>query len=167
MGSKLEGILATLLLIGFGAIVIGVLLTAASMLLPIPLPIYAVTGPLFLIGVLLVAGALIAGRAHEQGSISGRSKGPITIETCRVLAKYGIDELGQMQFEELDSYPGIKLYVRLWFPDGKQVEYRCPLEVFSFCADGMWGSAVVQGDWLGQFKPKPAPGSDTSQNPYV
>ena len=76
-----------------------------------------------------------------------------------------MDELNQMLFQDLEGRDNLRYFVRLWFPNGTQNEYRCGPDVFGQCGEGMWGSATVQGDWLGGFVPKAPPPS--SGAPYL
>jgi len=108
-----------------------------------------------LVGVLLIGLTLFSGlrRGHARSDTE-----PVIIGNCRIVAKYSINQIGEMIFSDFDrDAPGGKLYVRLMFPDGKSEELQCAVQVFGSLVDGMYGTATVQGDWLGGFQMTAAP----------
>lgn len=104
---------------------------------------------------IMVLGFLVIGVAVVYGFVTvnkQRSSPPASYPDVLVVARFAINEANEMVFQDFDPEdPDTKLYVHLKFPGGRNQEYRCPFPVFESCGEGMRGSAVVQGDWLGSF----------------
>jgi len=100
-------------------------------------------------------GFLVIGATVVYGFVSmkkDRSAPPASYPDVLIVARFAINEANEMIFQDFDPEdPDSKLYVHLKFPGGRNQEFRCPLPVFERCGEGMRGSAVVQGDWLGNF----------------
>jgi hypothetical protein len=112
----------------------------------------AVVGPILMgLGALVFVGSI----AYGFATIRKTRKGPVlNCPDVVVVARFAVNEAGEMVFQDFDpDDPDTKLYVHLRMPDGRNQEYRCPWQVFECCGEGMRGTAVIQGDWLGGFAP--------------
>lgn len=108
----------------------------------------------FFIGVVVAAYTLFSGlRTESQG---GKVTTVTEIPGARITARYAINMIGETIFSEQDILfddPKTKLYVRLQLPNAHSTEVKCPAEVWLACGEGMYGTALLQGDWLGGFRP--------------
>jgi hypothetical protein len=106
----------------------------------------------FIVGLLMMLATLLAGLRRT----SGRPKSALQYPDTRVVARYAINGHGETLFDEtyIDMEdPGVKFYVRLKLPNGHSSEYHCNPIVWSHCGEAMSGTAILQGDWIGQFIP--------------
>lgn len=113
-----------------------------------------IVGPVFLaLGVLLALGGLVVGLVHNAKGSKGAAR---PVEEGRVVARYAINDLGEMIFDAFDlDAPIARYYVRLQFLDGRRDEMQARREVFDQCGEGMRGLVYAQGGWLTQFAPLP------------
>jgi len=103
------------------------------------------------LGICLAGGALLIGFGHIR---AGSAKGEPVQQECRIMARYAINEIGEMIFDNFDYDAEVaKYYVRIQFLGGKRDELECARPVFDLCGEGMRGLAMVQGSWLSQFVP--------------
>ncbi len=106
----------------------------------------------FVAGLLLLLFALLAG----LGKINNLGKKVFKHDGVKVIARYAINSIGETIFDE--RYMNfedekLKFYVRLQLPNGHSAEYHCNEIVWGHCAEMMTGTALIQGDWVGQFIP--------------
>jgi hypothetical protein len=114
----------------------------------------SVVGPVIMIvGLVVIAASIFHGfmsmrKTNQQEAVNHPD--------VLVVARFAINEVGEMVFQDFDpDDPDTKLFVHLKFPGGRNGEFRCPLPVFDCCGEGMRGSAIVKGDWLGGFSAFP------------
>jgi hypothetical protein len=121
-----------------------------------PIVVMAALGPIaFIVGLGMIAYALFSGFQTNKRATTASAR---TIASTRVVARFALNPIGEMIFSEVPTDdPDWKLYVRLQVPDGHSEELRCAGPVFDVCGEGLYGTAVVQGDWLGGFSPTPRP----------
>lgn len=112
-----------------------------------------VLGPvLFLAGMGLVAYAVFSGLSFTN-TLRTKSA-PTPLDGVRIQARYAMNTIGEMLFNEQDwDLPGTRFYVRILYPNGRSSELECAYPVFCQCGEGMWGTAIIQGDWVSQFTP--------------
>lgn len=120
-------------------------------------------GMLLTVGILVAVGG-VASMAISVGAGLNRVRGDQNSRTvteargCRVVARFGMNELGEMLFDiEPQDIDDLKYFVRLQFADGRQGEFKTSWEVFAAAGEGMFGDASFQGDWLGRFTPQLKP----------
>lgn len=104
------------------------------------------------LGLIMYLSGLIYGIKSERTEYSGVQK---PLQHCRIIARYAITRDHRMvtdetEFEFLDRP---KYFVKMLSPTEGSVEYQCHPAVFMNCGEGMMGDAVVQGQWLGTFRP--------------
>lgn len=158
MDPELEKKVALLMGVGGGLFVLALLGLLASFVLVFP-AVYILMGLAALLGLpMLIAGLVIGNLASRPGSFGSRAA-PRIISPARIVAKYAIDDLGQMLFNEEDFRPGVKFYVRIQGESGKPRELLTTQEVFVYCGEGLTGTANVEGNWLGSFTPNPPGGA--------
>lgn len=148
-----ESGIAMSMLVGGGFFVLGVILAALG---------FVAGGSLSILGLVAAAGGLAAmafGVLAGYRRLKRDQEAPMTqAENCRVVARFGINHLGEMLFtiEEVDI-SDLTYYVRIQMPDGRQAEFKTVWPVFSAAGEGMWGRIAYQGDWLAGFTQTPAP----------
>jgi hypothetical protein len=118
-------------------------------------PILLVGGALDVFGFIAVAWSLTSGHAKLREDRTAAKK---SAENVQVMARFGINHLGEMLFtiEDVDI-PDLRYYVRILFPDGRQGEFETAFPLFCQCGEGMWGDITFEGDWLSSFTPRTAP----------
>lgn len=107
---------------------------------------------------LMVSGLLIALGVLGYGIWLDhtRHRGPQrTLAPVQVVATYVLDKMTQTTVPYWQDYPPeqLRFYVRLRLPNRQHEEFECAPEVFQSVGEGMRGEAVVQGNWLCQFRP--------------
>ena len=103
------------------------------------------------VGICLLVGGLAVGFSHNRSQASG---GPAVQQEARIMAKYAINDIGEMIFSNFDyDAEDAKFYVRIQFLGGRRDELECARPVFDQCGEGMRGLVTVQGAWLAQFVP--------------
>lgn len=91
----------------------------------------------------------ILGFAHTRDAADGP---PRPEQEGRILARYAINQLGEMLFDNFDEdAEEARWYVRVQFLSGAREELECARAVFDQCGEGMRGMLTIQGSWLGQF----------------
>lgn len=153
--------IANVMMVGLSMIGIGLLLNLAT-LVYVPFLIAGI--PLFLLGLVVTGVGIVMGLRVEKGA--SKSKELIRIDDCHVVAKFATNVVDEVFFNEEDILfddPKTKLYVRLQPPQGRQLELKTNEAVWKSCSEGVRGTAVVQGDWLGSFVMVRGTGSG---NPY-
>lgn len=113
-----------------------------------------ILGPILIaLGILLALIGLAVGMVHNAKTPKGVAR---PREEGRVVARYAINDLGEMIFDAFDlDAPIARYYVRLQFLDGRRDEMQCQRSVFDQCGEGMRGLVYAQGGWLTQFTPLP------------
>lgn len=97
----------------------------------------------------------LLGLGYGWFTIATQTKGIAkTHDNVKILARYAINKSGDMlcewyQIEE--AYEDVRFYVRLILPSRDTIECECSEQVFHACGEGMYGRAVIQNRWLGQF----------------
>lgn len=107
---------------------------------------------LMVLGLLTALGVLVYGIWLDRT----RYKGPQqTLAPVQVVATYVLDKMTQTTVPYWQDYPPeqLRFYVRLRLPNRQHEEFECAPEVFQSVGEGMRGEAVVQGNWLCQFRP--------------
>lgn len=120
----------------------------------------------FVAGLLLLLFTLLAG----LGKINNRGKRVFQHNDVKVIARYSINGIGETIFDEryMDfEDPKIKFYVRLQQANGFSAEYHCNAIVWGHCAEMMTGTALIQGDWIGQFIPQFGDGQGDPYRPEM
>jgi hypothetical protein len=80
------------------------------------------------------------------------------VTQCYVVARFAINEIGEMIFDNFDfDAPNARYYVRLKMPDGRDEEFECAQELLNQVGEGMVGNVQINGRWLGSFVPVPRP----------
>ncbi len=113
--------------------------------------LFSFGGLFVLVGIGLGIGGLAIGFGHNTSQASGQE----TIQQeGRVLARYAINDIGEMIFDNFDyDAEEAKYYIRVQFLGGKRDEFECARPVFDQCGEGMRGLVTVQGSWVAQFVP--------------
>ena len=159
MNARKEGQIATLLMLGVGAIIVGVLVFMFAIVIGMRVSgsggmILMALGP-----ILVVAGEVMAGIGVASGHSVNRAAtnaAVVNLENCYVVARFGINETGEMLFNDYDwDLPRMRYYVRLKMPNGLDEEFECSYELLSQVGEGMVGNVQVKGRWLGSFTPVP------------
>ena len=111
-------------------------------------------GPfLIFIGMCMGIGGLVMGFRHNRNMESGPTQAPIE---GRVLARYAINGIGEMIFDNYDyDAEDARFYVKIHFLGGRREEYECARPVFDQCGEGMRGLVTIRGNWLSMFEPLP------------
>lgn len=103
-------------------------------------------------GLLLLGYGIVTGLRVERKAAS--SSTAVQIPNSRIVARFAINSIGETLFSEMDidfDDPRTKLFIRIEPTQGPQIELTTNEAVWSQCGEGMTGTAVVQGDWLGSF----------------
>jgi len=143
--------LATIMMVGLWMMGIAVLLIVASV---VNLYFFIVAIPLFLIGLIVTGYAVLKGLHTEKKA--SRSGTPHQIPDCLIIAKFATNGIGEMIFNDYDILmddPKVKFYVQMQAQTGSKMELTTNSTVWQTCGEGMRGTAMVQGDWLGAFAP--------------
>ncbi|HRF60864.1 MAG TPA: hypothetical protein PLH94_13240 [Fimbriimonadaceae bacterium] len=115
-------------------------------------------------GLVMIGAGIISGlrqvRADESSTV------PFVYPESRVIARFGINRLGEMIFTIEDSdIEALDYYVQLEFPDGRKGEFRAAWPVFCDALEGRRGESVIQGDMLLRFT-RHALAPSPSENPF-
>jgi hypothetical protein len=111
-------------------------------------------GLMFLTGVGIIMATLAKGLSVARNG--QRSGNVVRIDNARIAARFAVNRELEMLFSEEDIFfddPSYKLYVKIQTPEGRVFECRCNEAVWRNAGEGTKGTALVQGDWLGQFMP--------------
>ena len=103
------------------------------------------------VGVLMCLGGFIYGWINIATERTGPQR---TLDNVKVIARYAINRQGDMLSEwyQVEEARGtVRFYARLLLPTQETVEFECSESVFHACGEGMFGRAVLQNKWLGQF----------------
>ncbi len=116
-------------------------------------------------GAALIVAGLVVGLME---AFSSNAKKPIVrVEGCYVVGRYIQGPGGANLYEEpTGSDEEATYFVRMSMPGGQKMEFRCAPEVFHAACDGLRGSVVYQGNWLGQFVPERPMGAQAPQDPF-
>lgn len=109
---------------------------------------------LLVLGIGMALGGFLYG--YRQGKREYRGTGNAqSFDEVQVHTRFVYNRRGEMVNEEYMWEDGDdhRFYVRILFPNGAIQEYETVKEVFDCCADGIKGTAVVDGRWLGAFSP--------------
>lgn len=105
---------------------------------------------LFFIGLFTIMYTL----ARGLGKVNNTPKQVRRCDYAHVVARYAITALGETIFDasyvDVDD-PKTQLLVRLNVPGYGSHEYRCNPIIWGQCGEGLTGTAMIQGDWIGQF----------------
>ncbi len=139
-----------MMLYGMISLILGVLISMVSFL----------AGQMGLLGIGLlmifggggsVVGAIVMGLSHHS-KMTTRSYRPE--QEGRVMARYAINQLGEMLFDNFDyDAERARYYVKVKFLDGTTEELESSREVFDTAGEGMKGMLLMQGNWLSRFTP--------------
>lgn len=136
---------------GFWMIGVGLLLVVLSV---ISLYFFVAGVVMFLLGLVVSAISLATGLSIEKRA---KASGTVMeIPDAQIVGRYAISEIGEMLFSDLDidfDNPKTKLYIRIHPPGAASLELRTNAPVWQSCGEGMRGTALLQGDWLGGFTP--------------
>jgi len=116
----------------------------------------------FVIGLIFLLFTLLAGLRRTNG----RPRSVLQYNDSKIIARYAVNGHGETLFDEyyMDvEDPKLKFYVRIQLPNGNSAEYHCNQIVWRHCGEAMTGTALIQGDWIGQFTPQFGAGQG---NPY-
>lgn len=106
--------------------------------------------------VLVFFGLVAAGTGLAIGFIHNRDRAhgaPRPQEEGRIMARFAINQLGEMIFDNIDEQAErARYYVRILFLDGRREELECGRPVFDQCGEGMRGLLTMQGGWLTGFQ---------------
>lgn len=108
----------------------------------------------FVVGLGMIGYVAFSG-LHTERSAKNASTA-VQIPGSTITARFATNRLGETLFSELDldfDDPKTKFFVRIQPSEGRQLELRTNSAVWQGCGEGMKGTAVVQGDWLGAFTP--------------
>ncbi len=106
----------------------------------------------FVVGLVILISTLLLG----LGRTDNHQRKVFRYDNTRVIARYAVTGIGETIFDEMYIDPDdnkVKYYVRLQLPNGESHEFHCNAIIWSHCGEGLQGSALVQGDWIGQFIP--------------
>lgn len=109
-------------------------------------------GLVFLIGLILVGATVVGGLRTEK--MASTTTQAVQVPNCLIIARFATNSVGETLFSEEDIFfddPKTKFFIRIQPEYGRQIELRTNLPVWQGCGEGMRGTAVVQGDWLGSF----------------
>ena len=124
--------------------------------------IFMIFGPaVFLVGLILTVVGLGAGFKAAQAD-----SGPKQYPRVQVRSRFAVNSIGEMIFSNFEyDAPGGELFVQILLPTGDIQEVRTAWAIFNLCGEGMWGAAVVEGDWLSSFRPIIGRSTTTSHLP--
>lgn len=105
-----------------------------------------------IIGLALSLGTLIWGTIAAKREYKPRGK-LMTIQGVRIIQRFGYTRDGvllssEWEWEHRDD---VDFFVKMHLPDGRVEEFMTRPEVFAACGEGMLGTALVDGKWLGGF----------------
>jgi hypothetical protein len=144
-----ERLIMVLLLGGVGLVLVGIFQFFFGIVL---MGLWGfILGPILVVlGLAALTTGLAIGLGHNRAGKSAAGIRPQ--EEARVIARYAINDIGEMIFDNFDyDAPGARFYVRLQYLDGKREELETARAVFDQCGEGMRGLLTVQGNWLSQF----------------
>lgn len=119
---------------------------ARSLDLMIPISCFVILAGIISVVVGIFSGL---GRVHKQGSAQERQMMP----GAQIICRFALDYQRQMVFDTGLMLDDFQRYVQIQFADGRKGEFKTNVEVWENCPDGMKGTAIIQGDWLGAFTP--------------
>lgn len=124
-------------------------------------------GPSFvLIGLAFAIVGLAWGLA-EARRLASRTGKVVEYPNSQIVMRFGYRD-GTVLTEpwQWEGDPSVELYVKIRLTDGRVHELRTAPEVHAHCGDGMWGTASVDGVWLGRFVPDIG-GEEPKLDPFV
>jgi hypothetical protein len=104
-----------------------------------------------LIGCAMAAAGLWIGFRH---TFKNDSASPVqAVEGAYIIACVATNKTGDPVFDR-DMYDRSELqyYVQVRLPDDSRSEYKTSADVFESLGEGLTGTAIIQGKWLGQFQ---------------
>lgn len=156
-----EKLVANMILYGAIAFIVGTILFWPSFVMHLT-PVMAMASLAILGGAVSLVSAAFVG-LRQNAKITG---GPTRETEGRVQARYAINHLGEMLFDnfDFDAPHGAKYYVKVKYPDGQREELETARPVFDQAGEGMLGKFLIQGNWLTRFSM--LPDSDESRAFY-
>lgn len=155
VGKLSNAMLAGLYCLGIGTLVIfggfWIMLLFRS---PIASAIVGLGGFGVFVGLGLLGYGLFKGLYTERSA--SKEVAAVQMPESKIVARFAVNSIGETLFSDLDidfEDPKTQLLIRVAPPEGDQIELRTNEQVWSQCGEGMTGTAVVQGDWLGSFIP--------------
>jgi hypothetical protein len=106
----------------------------------------------FVVGLIMIGATVLGGLRTEKKAAT--STEAVQIPDCVITARFVTNSVGETLFSEEDIFfddPKVKYFIRIQPSYGRQIELRTNMPVWQSCGEGMRGTAVVQGDWLGSF----------------
>ena len=160
MIKKEVGKLSNAMLIGLYCLGIGVLVVSGGfwMMLLLRTALASLVVGLGAFGIftgLLLMGYGIAKGLHVEHAAS-KTTTQVQMPECRIVARFAINSIGETLFSEMDidfEDPKTQFLIRVAPAHGAQIELKTNEQVWLQCGEGMRGTLVVQGDWLGSFVP--------------
>lgn len=147
-----QNLMAGLLMGGVGALIAGIFLVFLALVVRSQV-LFALGPTLMGIGVLVLVGSLVVGYKQIGSNAARTPREPVE---GRIVAKFAINELGEMLFDNFDyDAQEARFYVKVVYLDGRREEFETARAVFDHCGEGMRGVLTVQGNWLSQFQPLP------------
>ncbi len=89
------------------------------------------------------------GRVHKQSSAQEQQ----ILPGAQIICRFALDSRREMVFDTGMMLDEFQRYVQIQFADGRKGEFKTHVSVWDNCPDGMKGTAIIQGDWLGAFTP--------------
>jgi len=165
--NKTQTQLREMIKLSLGGVGFGLLCVISGLLMGPVMAVDGLTATGALIAVAAGVIALMAKLALNDLLVSGKGKVAV-LDGCQIAARFAINRIGETLFDadyvEFDD-PKTKLFVRLNRPNLPSLEVRTNQHVWLACGEGMYGSAHVDGDWMGRFEQRVPP---TPQgNPYI
>lgn len=141
-----------MVLAGIGVAILGVIFFAMALVTgglggPLGVAIFLLA---IVVGLVLVGVGITNGLKKVKSDTHANA--PTVYPESRVVARFGMNSLGEMLFTiEDDEIEELDYYVQLEFPDGRKGEFRAAWPVFCASLEGQRGEAVIQGDMLLRF----------------
>lgn len=164
MLSRFEGVIGMMVMIGVAMMAIGLVMLLLAVL---GLGSVASAGTFGLIGVAIAGGPVILSLLLGGEKLS--SKAPLERSPgCQILNKIATDKRGSHALDlELYDEDELRLYVKVLFPTGKQKEFRTQRDIYESIGEGMFGTVIIQGDWIGGFEPHQRPENPSDRDRFT
>lgn len=164
-GSGKQKAVGTLVMVGGGLVIAGVMMAVISMM--IWLPFGLVAGSILVpLGIVLIVAGLASGWGEAFGD---PSKKPVRRETnVYIVAKIIADKKAEIVIDpEFYDAEELRHLVQIEFQNGRKVEFETAPQVYDDIGEGMNGDIVYQGKWLNQFTFRPRAGAeDVGEDPF-
>ncbi len=143
--------LASVMMVGLWMMGIAVLFGIAVV---VNIYFFIIAIPLFVIGLGVAGYAVLRGLNVEKKGQTATAA--YQVPDSLIIAKFATNAVGETLFSDFDILmddPKTKFYVQIQPGQGRMMECKTNATVWQGCGEGMRGTAMLQGDWLGAFQP--------------